>query len=428
MTMRKGVLTTLASQVGIQFIGILTGVLIARFLGPEGRGELTAVIAWATVLTYVGDFGLPVAYTYASARSKERVPQLLGNSLIVTAAQWLLIAVVGTWVLATALAHHGAPIVHLAELYLYLYVPLNLLNRYIAAILQGLGHFTGFNAIRVFVVFSYLVLLAVFFLVMSSSVGMVVSANLLSNALTLVLSFFLILPHLRAARGLPWREWFQPSALRADFKYGLSAHIGNLQPFNSMQLDVLILTTILSAHDLGLYMVGLAASSVLKAQGSALGAVLLPAVAKQTGFPAQRHQVMRYAAVTLLLGCATAAVALIWAPQLVQLIYGSQFMAAAPLVRIMVLSGIAAALYRVLADGLRGLGHPLKSSMAELIGVVVGVPAMLLLVPRLGAAGAAIAVSLASLIALMYTAFGLLRAGFGARDIIHLLRGTTALV
>ena len=41
---RKSALITLGSQGGIQLIGLPTGILVARYLGPEGRGELATVI------------------------------------------------------------------------------------------------------------------------------------------------------------------------------------------------------------------------------------------------------------------------------------------------------------------------------------------------------------------------------------------------
>ena len=41
---------SLAASVGIQAVNVFTGILLARGLGPEGRGEFAAVILWPTVL------------------------------------------------------------------------------------------------------------------------------------------------------------------------------------------------------------------------------------------------------------------------------------------------------------------------------------------------------------------------------------------
>ncbi len=40
-------------------------------------------------MTYLGDLGMPVAYTYTAAHAPNRVPQLLGNAVAVSALQWL---------------------------------------------------------------------------------------------------------------------------------------------------------------------------------------------------------------------------------------------------------------------------------------------------------------------------------------------------
>jgi O-antigen/teichoic acid export membrane protein len=200
------------------------------------------------------------------------------------------------------------------------------------------------------------------------------------------------------------------SALRRDVRYGLSAHIGTLQPFNSLRIDVLLLTMLLTSHDLGLYMAALAGAGLIKAQGLALGMVVMPEVAKRSDGSAQRRVIVRFAAVALLLGGATASVTLVWAGPLVELVYGSQFSAAATPLRLLVLGAVAASLHRVLADGLRGMGRPLSGTAAELASFAVGVPAILLLAPSGGANGAAIAVGLASAAALAVSVRALIRA------------------
>jgi O-antigen/teichoic acid export membrane protein len=73
--LRADAILTLGAQFAIQLVGLITGVLAARYLGPSGRGELATVIVWVTMIVYVGNLGLPVAYTYAAAREPERIRQ-----------------------------------------------------------------------------------------------------------------------------------------------------------------------------------------------------------------------------------------------------------------------------------------------------------------------------------------------------------------
>ena len=47
---------------------MVTGPLLARMLGPDGRGYLAALILWPLVITQLGNLGIPSALTYSIAR------------------------------------------------------------------------------------------------------------------------------------------------------------------------------------------------------------------------------------------------------------------------------------------------------------------------------------------------------------------------
>lgn len=394
--MKRAVFYTSGAQIGIQLIGLVTGILVARWLGPDGRGQLAAVISWASLFAYLGNVGLPVAYTYASAKEPDRRHQLLGNGVIAASLQWLVLAAVGSWVLPLALATHGAALAHLAVLYLWAYVPLNLMTLYINAIQQGTGQYGRFNAVRMSVPLGYVVLLVLFWALGRISVESVVVANLLSNVLTLTLALTLTLPMLVCLRRESNRGWFSTKTLWSDARYGLTAHIGTLQPFSGLQIDVLALTMLVGVHDLGLYMAALAGASLLRAQGYALGQVVLPEVAKCSQHHAQMKIIFRFAGLAALGGALALLVVLFWATPLLRLVYGNTFVPASLILRVLTFAGLLGAIYRVLADGLRGMGRPFASTVAELAGLAIGVPALAMGIPIWGALGAALAVAAAS--------------------------------
>ncbi|MDY6828718.1 MAG: oligosaccharide flippase family protein [Pseudomonadota bacterium] len=403
---RKSAFITLGTQVGIQSIGLVTGILVARFLGPEGRGELAAVVVWVSMIAYLGNLGLPAASAYAAARDAGRVRTLMGNGFVAVLVQWPLLAGVGLLVLYLALDGYTDLLQQLAVAYLCLYIPLNLLTLYANATQQGLGHYARFNAVRLCVPVSYLVGLGMLVWLEQFTVAGVLAANLFSNFVTLLLALGLLLPRARVATR---RRWIDLPALRRDLRYGLSAHIGMLQPFTGLQVDVLLLTLLLPAHDLGLYMAALAGAGLIRAQGVALGMVAMPEVARQKESAGQFRTVVRFASFAALFGGATALFLAWWAQPLVALAYGDAFSGAASALRLLALGALTASLNRVLADGLRGMGRPLSGTAAELASLAVGVPAILVLAPSGGAEGASLATVLASASALAITAWSLYR-------------------
>ena len=54
-------LQTALARVLILAINMGTGIITARFLGPQGRGEQAAIILWPQLLAYLMTLGLPAA-------------------------------------------------------------------------------------------------------------------------------------------------------------------------------------------------------------------------------------------------------------------------------------------------------------------------------------------------------------------------------
>ena len=194
--MKRAVLITSGTQVAIQVIGLVTGILVTRWLGPSGRGELAAVISWAAMLAYLGNLGLPIAYTYASANWPHLRHQLLGNGFLMAIVQWVILGLIGSLLLPMVLAQHGSSLAHLAVLYLWAYLPLNLLTLYANAIQQGARQYARYNAVRISIPIGFAVLLVIVWAVWQVNVHTVVLITILSNGLTLVLALALVVPPL----------------------------------------------------------------------------------------------------------------------------------------------------------------------------------------------------------------------------------------
>ena len=401
--MKRAILLTTGSQIAIQAIGLLTGILVARWLGPDGRGQLAAVISWASMMAYLGNLGMPVAFTYSAARQPELRHQLFGNGLLMAVVQWLVLGIIGWLLLPLVLASNGPSIAHLAILYLWLYLPLNLLTLYVNAIQQGSGHYARYNAVRLSVPIGYAVLLLIFWAARKINVESVVLANILSNALTLTLALMLTQPPLLRLARTDSQSWVGIATLRSDVRYGLFAQIGTLQPFSGLQLDVLALTMLTATHDLGLYMAALAGANLLRAQGYALGQVVLPEVAKLQNHAEQWRVIRRFMAIAAAGGAVAFTVILFVAGPLLRLVYGEAFEPAAPTLKILVAAGAVDAAYRILADGLRGMGKPEVSTLAELVGLGVGVLSLSFCIPFWGISGAAMAVLAASVASFIAT-------------------------
>src|SRR5215472_14839978 len=54
-------------EVMLTLLGFVSSVLIARNLGPDGRGKLAAAVLWPTWICLIISLGLPHAFAYATS-------------------------------------------------------------------------------------------------------------------------------------------------------------------------------------------------------------------------------------------------------------------------------------------------------------------------------------------------------------------------
>jgi hypothetical protein len=64
---------TFGASVIIQAFTVVQGIIIARLLGPIGRGEYATVILWPNVFAAIGIFGTNVALASEIFRSGVRL-------------------------------------------------------------------------------------------------------------------------------------------------------------------------------------------------------------------------------------------------------------------------------------------------------------------------------------------------------------------
>ena len=67
-SMRIDISFVLGINLTLMALGLFTGALVARLLGPEGRGQIAAIQLWGLFLISLGSMGVPQALIYFSGR------------------------------------------------------------------------------------------------------------------------------------------------------------------------------------------------------------------------------------------------------------------------------------------------------------------------------------------------------------------------
>src|SRR5437763_11992454 len=158
--MKVLVVTILTTGV-LQLANLASGLLAARLLLPEGRGELAIAILWPTTLAYLLLFGLSDAVLYYSANRQERPERVFAAALWLGLAVSAIAMLAGQWlVIPAAYAHQSEETRELAHALLWL-IPLHILGLVFQEMLRGQHRMGAWNALRVMLGVGYVLFILV---------------------------------------------------------------------------------------------------------------------------------------------------------------------------------------------------------------------------------------------------------------------------
>jgi enterobacterial common antigen flippase len=386
-------LGTLTTNAAILLCGLLTGVLSARLLAPEGRGALAAVLFWPHLITSLGLLSLPAAVIFRRGR-----PDVDPTCVAATAA-WLALGLSALGALAGWLALpfllRGSATAPLAQLYLLAFMPFNFLALALLALDQGDLRFRRYNLIRLLPPAVYLVGLLVLWALDAASVAAFVWASWLGTALTAVVRLY----GSRAALGAR-PAWSEARRLLA---FSARLHGAALLAVLLAVADRFVVVTFWDDASLGLYAVALTlATAGLSLITGAFNVLLLPRLVLARDVAAQRRimaETLRY--VSLLLSVGTAILLLV-CPWLLPFLFGAAYAGATGLCLVLLVAYLPMALRQVIVHGLCGTGDWRPRIVAQALALGAFAALVWPLASVLGLLGIPTALLVADVIALVY--------------------------
>ncbi len=429
---------TFATRVGGLILGLGIGVIVARALGPEGRGAYALVLVVFGLLQMAGALGLDQASTFLSARSPSsagKITRTLGTATLILGV--LVVAVYA------ALSTHPAYRAFLAESavqpemvwILVLLLPASMLNQLFLGVLLGLERVGSFNLGGLVTSGVNLAVLALFSLLFSLRLeGALWAAGAGILAGTLASGLLLLRGRLRPGgkgepeeaggvpatgpQGRPGGDRREESPLREGLAFGWKAQVGALSWFLHYRSDMILVSALSGPAALGYYAVAVGLVEKLYLLPSAIGTVLFPRLARE-GEAGRRVLTPLASRITLLLTLSATVplAALSW--PLIRVLFGRAFLPALkPL--LILLPGVAAlSVGRVLSADLNARGKPGVVAGVNLLLALVNIGLNLWWIPILGVSGAALATTTSYTLAVLILAWVFVRlAGARYRDVL----------
>lgn len=384
---------TMMTSLVIQGLSAISGILLARVLGPEGKGAFAAAIVYPQLVAGLVAFGFA---PYLARRSAAQGFAAISIALVTAEAFTLasMQSVVGV-LLIWGVCLIGLPTSPEArELALWfgiIWIPLNQLGIMLIGIDQGCGDWHRYNLFRFLLYPTYFLLLTALWLADALTVPSALIALVLANAVT---------TFLRGAAALPvWRGlWVDMDSVRAAFTQALPFAAVSFSSLIVAQADVLIATTLLDNHEVGIYVVALTVAQLLNPVSRATGLVLFTHAARGSTEKQSNDLAMKFAHrlvyMTFLFCFGILIIGMLIQP-LTLLAYGTAFQDAVPVAFNMLAGGFALTIGALIEEHLKGMGRPTAATwslwLALAIYSVVGVA----LTQTLGAPGLALAFSIA---------------------------------
>lgn len=395
-----GIFSTRAART---ILGILAGVVLARWLGPHDRGILALVLILpATAVTLV-KLGVPQSCVYFIKREKWPAVTVASNvtglALVlgtgVAALAWLLrdtlldtiLPGVPTWALALALVR----------------IPLLLIDDYLFGVLQAVGRFSLYN--RRLLAGELLRIAAIFIALVGLDMGLY-AAVLIHTAVNVIIVLWLLLS---VRREIAFTLRIRPELLWGQLAFGFRSYVQTLTQHMLLRVDIYMVAYYLGPVETAFYSLALRFTEMVLEIPHAIGIVLYPQLASRPAEEIYRLTAQTCRRTLLLTGIFAAGLALL-GPWVIFLWYGADYAPAGDPLLWAAVGVLAMSIYVIVT-------RAFTSQNRQRVNIAAGIPALLLnvvlnalMIPTMGIVGAALAT------AISYTIAGIVLLVFFVRE------------
>lgn len=389
--MLRKIASVFVNNLMVYALGLAYTVLTARLLGPGQRGLLVVAVLVPTWLATLSQLGLPQSLVYNLSRIDREPDALMGAVAIslratVLATALSILAFVG--LAHSPLLKGMPPSVIVGSVVLCQAL---VLEAVASNILAGLQDFGWRNAVSVTRPLMTAVGLGWFYLRARRLVPLeAVELQAIGAGCAAVVGFAVIV--FRHGARLRFKL---PERWRANYLvYGLKFYLATVANAINYRLDALIVNAQLGSREVGLYSIAVGACELLLFVPISVTFVFYPKIASVREEMRDRMTLVTLG-VSLYVVVVGALIMEVVVPRLITMVFGPAFAGGIPAAHWLLPGMIALTVVRILSYASAGLGRPEHATYATIIGVGGTIPLDLLLIPRMGIVGAAMASTIA---------------------------------
>jgi O-antigen/teichoic acid export membrane protein len=384
---RSAARATFGTQLGIAALSFVNVLVVARELGPVGRGQLALLITISMLTSTLGLLGLDEANVNFGGRHPEHRRALATNSLVLSTVVGLFFAGLLAG-LTAAFPVIGGETPTTLRLLALIAIPMLILKVLLKFLLQADFRFRAANAAWIMPPCLSLVVNVALAIAGSLSVSLAFLTWVSAHALaTLLLVAYVAIRSVGFGR---------PSArlARKALGFGGRSHAGRVMMLGNFRLDQWFVGAMAGPHELGLYSIAVAFSEVLFYLPTALTISQRPYLVRAARGEAARRAARAFRA-SLVVTAAAAVCVILLAPILCVTIFGSDFRGSIGDLRVLAAGAGGVLALKLLGNALTAQGRPGLATAGAAVAFAVTLGLDIALIPAYGGLGAAIASTVA---------------------------------
>ncbi len=368
----------------VVFVGFINSIIITRALGVEGRGQYSLAMTIITISALVLGDGLCRNNTFLTSKDKKLVSPLFGNLLLYFFFLAILMAAAGVW---------GLPIFHIAVpglsnklIWLSVaVVPFYITIRSMNSIFLGLQDYNRYNFFLALPFIFYLLINICIYFFATVTPELVLTGYNASMILVFVLILYLFIAKYKASKP-------DTALLKKSLNYSTKAAVSHISLFLLFRVDIILINLLIGVKGAGLYSISVMIAELMQKLANTSGNVIFP---KLTGENTKQKQqlTMRVFAFVMIVSVVVAVFILLWGNEFIVLLFKKDFSDSALPLYWLLPGAVIMTGAKVIKFSLWAQGFPWITITAPVSALILNITLNLILIPRLGIVGAAIATS-----------------------------------
>jgi len=384
-------LITLITRILQLALSMGTSIIMARVLGPQGKGIYSLAILLPSLLVMLGNLGISQASIFYTGKKKYSPSEILANNIVLSFLLSIVCFLIG---LVAILFFRNSLFPGVAKVYLFLalfLIPLQFFLNFVNYLFLGLQRIKEFNFISILQSFIFLILLSIFLLIFKFGVKAAIVSHILSCFIGAVVLFCLAKKIIVIGS---FHLYLNKFYFKDAFRYGFKVYLGNIIGFLHYRIDIFLINIFLDPIAVGFYSIATALSEKIWLVSQSAGTVLFPRVSSETDEKRLNNFTSLVCRNVLLITAIGAILLFILGHWIIILLFSEKFLNSVLPFKILLIGAVTMSGWRVLANDLYGRGRPELNIYISLISVLLNIILNILWIPKFGIAGAAWATSI----------------------------------